>query len=287
MSPSIKQIIQLKATQMKIKRIKMNALMISILCFTSFSYATELTIEHVANAGVRIVSDESAILVDALFNTNKYYNYLNDKDFKQLNRKNSDIALVTHSHSDHYTADRTLSFLRSHPETILIAPLSVTKELQGKVENKQLHASHLTEFANKQVDHNNISITALNFPHAGAFAPDAPESLKVKFHKEYPNYAYLIEVNGWKILHIGDGDFTSAEIDINELTKMKIDVALLPSWIPEEDGGLDFIKSINAKNIVFMHLTDDETLAYNKNLATILPDAEILVTGFERVSIVK
>jgi len=287
MSRSDKQITQLQATQMKITRMKMNALVISIFCLTNLSYATELTIEHVANAGVRIVSDESAVLVDALFNTNKYYNYLDDDDFKQLNRKNSDIALVTHSHSDHYTADRTLTFLQSHPETILVAPLSVTKELQGKVENKQLHASRLTEFANKQLDHKNISITALNFPHAGAFAPDASESLKIRFHKEYPNYAYLIEVNAWKILHIGDGDFTSAEIDINELAKMKIDVALLPSWIPEEDGGLDFIKSINAKNVVFMHLTDDEVLAYNKNLATILPDAKILVTGFEHVTIVK
>jgi L-ascorbate metabolism protein UlaG (beta-lactamase superfamily) len=258
-----------------------------MFCLTNSSYASKLTIEHVANAGVSIVSDKNTILVDALFNTNKYYNYLNDTDFKRLNRKSADIVLITHSHGDHYTADRTVEFLQNHPETILIAPLSVTIELADKIENKQLHAARLTGFSTKQLDHKNISITALNFPHAGAFAPDAPISLKVKFHKEFPNYAYLIGVNGWKILHIGDGDFTSSEIDIEKLKKMNIDVALLPSWIAEEDGGVDFIQGINANKVVFMHLTDEETSGYNKKLKTILPKAEILVTGFERVELIK
>jgi len=287
MSSTDKQIPQLKATKMKITLMKMNALVISMLCLTNLSYATELTIEHVANAGVRIVSDESAILVDALFNTNKYYNYLDDKEFKRLNSKNSDIALVTHSHSDHYSADRALTFLQSHPETVLVAPLSVTTELQGKVENKQLHASRLTGFTQKQLDHKNITITALNFPHAANFRPKTPESIKIKFHKEFPNYAYLIEVNNWKILHIGDGDFTSPEIDVEKLMKMNIDVALLPSWVPEEDGGLEFIKRIKAKKVVFMHLTDIEIVPYKKMLAGVLPNAEMLITGFESVTLEK
>ncbi|NQZ87684.1 MAG: MBL fold metallo-hydrolase [Colwellia sp.] len=272
---------------MKSTLMKMNVIFISILSLTHLSYASELTIEHVANAGVRIVSDKNAILVDALFNTNKYYNYLNDSDFKRLNNKNADIALVTHSHSDHYTADRTLKYLQNHPETMLVAPLSVTTELAGKIGNKQLHTSRLTGFSDKQLDHKNISITALNFPHVGVFAPDAPASLKVRFHKEFPNYAYLIEVNDWKIIHIGDGDFTSSEIDIEKLASMNIDVALLPSWIPEEDGGLDFIKRIKANKVVFMHLTDEETEGYNKNLKTVLPVANILVTGFESVTFIK
>ena len=78
--------------------IKIYSVVITILCLSNSCYATELTIEHVANAGVRIVSNKNAILVDALFNTNKYYNYVNDTDFKLLNNKNADIALVTHSH---------------------------------------------------------------------------------------------------------------------------------------------------------------------------------------------
>jgi L-ascorbate metabolism protein UlaG (beta-lactamase superfamily) len=272
---------------MKNTLIKINIVLISMLCLTNVAYATELTIEHVANAGVRIVSDKNAILVDALFNTNKYYNYLDDSDFKRLNNKNADIALVTHSHGDHYTADRTLTFLQSHPETKLVAPLSVTEELKSKVKNEQLQTPRLSGFTSKPYHHKNIAITALNFPHAGAFAPDASAALKIRFHKEFPNYGYLIEVNGWKVLHIGDGDFKSAEVDVEKLAKMKIDVALLPSWTAEEEGGLDFIKRLKAKKVVFMHLTGAETVEYKKTLATVLPDAEILVTGFERVTVVK
>ena len=217
------------------------------------------------------------LLQDA-FGRHDFYNYVSEQDFPALLNSNADIALATHSHSDHFSVDRAVNFLNHNPDSLFFSTTQVVELFNDQVNDKQIKTAVLAGFESISFSHNNIAITALNFPHVGAI--QRPDIIM-------PNYAYLIEVNGWKILHVGDAIIDQNVIAGFKLEEMNIDVALLPSWIPEEEGGLKLIESMNVDHVVFMHLIDSEMSTYLPFIKKNLPKASVLITGHEMVTFSK
>jgi len=257
--------------------VKLVTALIAVIYHQS-SIAAELKLEHVANAGVKISSGESVILVDALFGKHDFYNYVSKKDFPLLLKSNADIALATHKHSDHFGVERVKEFLNYLPNALFFSTTQVVGILNGKVNDKQIKTAALTGFESVSFNHNNIAITALNLPHVGS--KQRPDIIM-------PNYGYLIEVNGWKILHVGDAIIDESVIAGLKLDEMNIDVALLPSWIPEEKGGLKLIESMKVGKVVFMHLVDSEMDTYLPFINKSLPKASVLITSHPMVALSK
>ena len=251
--------------------------LILLTAFAQITAANTINIEHIANAGVKISTGNHVILIDALSGPNKYYNTTSNEDFDLLLKSHVDVTLATHDHSDHFSAEKTASFLMKNPDTLFISIPKAIALLADKVDEKQWRTVHLTGFESKQFNHKNISITALHFPHVGA---------KPDIHK-FTNYAYLVTVNGWNILHVGDAKFDITNIDGLELAKMNIDVTLLPAWVPENEGGIELVKNLNLGKIVFMHLMDKELQTYSKLINDNLPEASMLATGYEKVTLNK
>jgi len=245
--------------------------------FVQVSAANTLKIEHIANAGVKISSGNKVILIDALSGPNQYYNTTSNNDFDLLLETHVDVTLATHEHSDHFSVEKTARLLKKKPEALFISIPKAIALLSNEVDEKQWRTAHLNKFESKQFNHKNISITALHFPHSGA---------KPDIHK-FTNYAYLVTVNGWNILHVGDAEFDTAYIDGLELAKMNIDVIFLPAWVPEIEGGIELVKNLNLGKVVFLHLMDKELLTYSKLINDNLPSASMLATGYEQVTLQK
>lgn len=86
------------------------------------STASEMKVEHVANAGVKISSGGKTILIDALFGPHSHFNFLTDEAFKTLTDEGADVAFATHAHADHYGADRAAAFLKGSLTHCLSTP---------------------------------------------------------------------------------------------------------------------------------------------------------------------
>ncbi len=254
----------------------MKNIIIFVLLFTSSLnlFATDLTIVHVANAGVKISSGDKTVLVDALFGPHKRFNSLNDENFTQLTMQGADVAVTTHTHSDHFGANRVSTFLKKNPKTLFIGTPQALKQLEGKVETHQLISESLIAFQSKLFSHHNINIDVLNFPHMD------PEN-----HSNTQNYGFLIEVNGWRVLHIGDGDINSERIEGLKLAERNIDVALVHDRCLIQKDCAQRMKQMNVGKVVFIHMTDERIKPVSKWIKTNLPKSTILITGYESISI--
>ena len=248
-----------------------------LLTFVQVAAANTLNIEHIANAGVKLTSGNRVILIDAISGPNKYYNTTSDEAFNLMLKSRVDVTLATHEHTDHFSSEKTAILLKKKPETLFISIPKAVALLTGNVDEKQLKTVHLDGFESKEFNHKDISITAIHFPHIGA---------KPDIHK-FTNYGYLVTVNGWNILHVGDANFDLATIDGLKLAKMNIDVLLLPAWVPEMEGGIELVKSLNLGKVIFMHLMDKELTTYSKLIKDNLPNASMLASGYEKVTLNK
>jgi len=250
------------------------ALIILILSIYSQAlWANELKIEHVANAGVKISSAGKVVLIDALFGPHSRFNFLNDEDFTQFIEHGADVALATHIHSDHFNAIRTTAFLNKNNKALFIGTPKMLEQLEGNVSVIQAKSSKLTKFESKDYKHNDINISVLNFPHMSPHP------------KQAKNYAYIVEVNGWKVLHVGDGNVNASIIEGQNLADKNIDVALIHDLFPvNQKNYLELIKLMNVSKVIFVHMTDDKAEPLKQWMKKNLPNAAMLVTGYESVT---
>jgi len=245
-----------------------------LLSFSSLLTATELKLEHVANAGVKITSAGKVVLIDALFGAHKRFNSLNDEDFGELTQNGADIALATHMHSDHFSVKRTSLFLKNNNQSLFIGTPDMLEQLDDKSISSQLASGDLSGFESKAFRHNNIKISAFNFPHMNFGATQAK------------NFAYIVDINGWKILHVGDGDVNSDVIEGLKLASENIDIALIHDLFPvRKKNYKKLIKQMNVGKVVFIHMTDNKAAPLQKWLEKNLPTASMLVTGHEVITL--
>ena len=75
-------------------------------------------------------------------------------------------------------------------------------------------------------------------------------------HSAIQNFAYLVEIGGRKVLHVGDVLAESKVFKSHRLEKRKIDVAILPFWMMQSDKDAAFIKKyIGAETLIATHLS--------------------------------
>jgi len=251
-------------------------ILLTLSVFLKPLLANELIIEHVANAGVKISSGDNTILIDALFAPHKRFNSLNDDENTQLALQGADLVIATHSHSDHFGADRVLNFIKKNPKAVFFGTEQTLNKLEGKAPSSQLLTESLSGFESKRFNHNGAYIEALNFPHMNS-----------NVHAKTQNYAYMIEVNGWKVIHIGDGDINSNRINGLKLAEKNIDVALVHDRCLAQKDCAQRMKQMNVGKVIFVHMTDNRVRPVSKWIKENLPNANMLVTGHERISIRK
>ena len=235
--------------------------------------ASELVVEHIANAGVKISSGGKSVLVDALFGPHDYFNSLTDEEFVALSRQGAEVALATHKHSDHFGANRITAFLLRNSATQFIGTPESLKMLDHASIQGQLHSAPLTGFDTKVLFLNGIKVTVLNFPHMRPL------------EAETKNFGFLVEIDGWRVLHVGDADINGEVIDGLQLADRNIDVVLIHDLFPVRKRNYGkLIKKMNVQKVAFIHMTDNKAEPMVRWLKQNLPDATLLVTGHERLS---
>lgn len=222
------------------------------LIATPLAATSQHTITYIANEGILIQSENKKILIDAIFD-DYYKDYLapSAQTISNINAKASpyqsiDLLLVTHAHLDHFNPSMVSKFLTSHRETELLCPDQAIDSISNAIRDIDPLIPRLNGLQPKPEWQSpflkGISIQTAYVRHGG------------QQNYEVDNQIYLINVDGRKILHLGD-----AEMDLSHFVRLHqsqppIDIALIPYWFLVYPEGVDIIKTqIKPTKIVAIH----------------------------------
>jgi L-ascorbate metabolism protein UlaG (beta-lactamase superfamily) len=222
------------------------------------------TVTYVANEGFLIETPNHKILVDALFGDIRG-NWCDQPGDSAANLMlkgippfdSVDVVLVTHKHADHFKESMVVDFMINNPRSVLICPDQVNELLKQnesypKVSDR-IHFFKSDTLFDSSLPVNNINIRALRFKHG--FETDSVSGQKIDLHGDIENFGYLVEADGFRLLHTGDCNTGN----ISQFTKYKLfnqelDVAFFDRVFLRPEG-MNVIKQFNSlKDLIFMHV---------------------------------
>jgi L-ascorbate metabolism protein UlaG (beta-lactamase superfamily) len=226
-------------------------------CFALAAHASpQLQITYLGNEGFLVRHGSQAVLFDALFGAGlPDYDHVpaevvGDMEAARAPFDHIDAVFISHIHPDHFERESTIRFLKSHPNTVVISPSDVAAQLKAALGNDRLRAQ--IHGISAQIA--GMIVREEGGIHVGIF-PLA--------HGHVENLAYLVDLGGCKVLHLGDADLPMQEIDKLRLSESRIDVAFVPYWQLIENAKR-VRTQIRAKVIVPMHLLTQATTPASK-----------------------
>jgi L-ascorbate metabolism protein UlaG (beta-lactamase superfamily) len=258
------------------------ATLLMAICILSISLNAQKSVDitYVANDGFLISNGTESILIDALFDQS-YGRF--DVPSEQLRTEITegkapfnkiDLYLVTHQDGDHFYAPYIIDFLKRHHETHFISSGQVTESLAGE-NNIKKQITGISEKIGGMIDTTigNISLKVYRVKHLG-------DSLGTRSI----NLAYLITLNNFKILHIGDGpfDFNKSYYEQFHLDKEKIDILFL-EYFGQSDAKKQFVQEvIKPRYIIAQHIPPAEIEVESKKFLEVYPKGIVFRTAMEK-----
>lgn len=214
------------------------------------------SITHLANEGLLLTDGTRKLLIDALFaDYGPSFARPADSTQRQLEQARApfdsvSVVLVTHRHGDHFGAREMTLHLQASPTATLVAPTQVIDSLLQYAPARQLPATRrqrrtVPAGTRRRETINGVTINLLGIRHGGGgrLRP-RPEHL-----------AYLIELGGRRILHVGDAATDDDAWAALRLDTARIDIALLPDWMVDGEEGRRLIaRYIKPRQIFAIHL---------------------------------
>ena len=228
-----------------------------------------LKIAYVGNMGVCIESGNKTVIIDGLhqfynkeyvYPTKNMVNELINGKFKKFSA--IEFSLFTHFHGDHFSGEYSKKFLENNSEGTIVGSYQI-KESINKLLSEVDSISHMINVVsyNKKphvIEKYGIKITAIQCDHS------SPE-----YHGETENIAYVVTIDDYNILHVGDTDWdlTLEPFKTLDLKSRKLDIAVLPYWLLLEKGAVTKVNTlISPKHIIATHIPPNFSKRYQKQL---------------------
>ena len=184
-----------------------------------------IQITYLANEGVLIESSNIMIMLDGLFRHGVAYGYerIPNDEWKKLESavapyNKETILLVSHPHADHFNAKSVALHLKNNSKSKLYSSAQVIEAVSEYLEKKHID-SQLVEVTpelkkSESIQFNKWSIDFLRLRHG--------TTRNYKIH----NLGHVININGTKILHIGDAEMSDENFEQFRLVEQSINIAL-------------------------------------------------------------
>jgi L-ascorbate metabolism protein UlaG (beta-lactamase superfamily) len=211
-----------------------------------------LEVVYLGNEGFLLQTLETAVLVDALFGDGLFgYDVVPPDERRKLENAVPPydeivLALASHVHGDHFSAEAVASFLRASPATQFVASEQAVRRLLRLDPTLADRTRALSPDEGESVTFSagNIELTAFNLHHGA---------------NDVQNLGLLVEICGLKVLHMGDTEASATDMRTAGLDDLRPDVAMLPSWYLRPGRWLDAIDDvIRPRRIVAMHIPASE-----------------------------
>ena len=241
-----------------------------------------LSITFLANEGVMLSSGSRKVFIDGLFLKYKTgFVVPADSTLDALQRARPpfdavDLVLVTHRHGDHFHPAPVAAHLRANPRATLLTSRQVIDSLRRYGPGRELPASRsmartMAPGARQRETVNGITVELLGIPHGGGWRSRGLEHL-----------AYIVELGGRRVLHVGDADLTEEVLAPFRLDTARIDVALLPTWLlTREESRRAIARWIRPRQIVGIHVGEGEEARATREVQAAVPGALTFVRSLE------
>jgi ankyrin repeat protein/L-ascorbate metabolism protein UlaG (beta-lactamase superfamily) len=226
-----------------------------------------LEVTYIANEGFYITTRTQSVMTDALIRNP--WGYLNTPAPVYTKIKDSappfarlDLLLFSHAHRDHYEPNMAFELMKSRDKTTLVGN-SVT-------------IGELTEAAG--ADFSGIEARTRNLnPDWGTTLDTSIAGIKMKVfpvnhgepERPYVTLAYLMYLDGFSVLHLGDISPPSNVEYFPKfgLEKEDIDIAFIDPFFLQNEAGQRLLKDfIRPRKIILMHMRPNETGRYAAEL---------------------
>ena len=237
-----------------------------------------LEITYIANEGVMISSGGKQVLIDGLHREYKPdYAFPPPALLKSLEAASPpydklNLILVSHIHLDHFHPQSVGLHLANNPGAVLVSSDQVAdgvkKEFADfqKIESRVIRST--PQWKAKAVHEvAGLRLSVLGLRHGS------------QHFSWIHNLGYLLEIDGKKLLHIGDADLTEENFRSFRLDQERIDVAFIPYWYLLSSGGRSIVRDlIKPRRILAVHISPAEAIQVTEQLKSVVPEA-IPLTG--------
>ena len=260
----------------------MKLIIFLFLLIGSTQSQNKVTITYMANEGVLIQTNETTILIDALFRSGGAYGYEKVQEYELkkmeggLSPYNQNlIILVSHLHADHFDPESVASLIKNNSKAKLYSSKQVINSVSNFLNEKE-KGSQLFEVTPKWKESKLLKIdkVEINFIR-----------LRHGYYKNYSihNLGHIIHIAGKKILHIGDAERSIENFSKFNLAQQKIDVGLLPDWFLRTKEGVPIIKQyIKVKSIIAVHVHPKDRNSIKKQFKADFPFADAFTIPLEK-----
>lgn len=225
-------------------------------------------ITYIANAGVMIEVNGKKILIDALNNDKiPLYKTPTDEAREMIIQgkppfDNIDVMLFTHHHSDHFDTDSTIEFIKHNRHTFILSTGETISKIESQLsllndgttndlENIRLVQLNPALHKAESFNVNGINLQAISMLHEG------------KEYEAVQNLAYLIDVQGTTLLHVGDAKPYDGNFAHHNFIEENIDALIAPfSYVGILPGRRVINEHIKPHKIATVHLPYKEADAF-------------------------
>lgn len=216
-------------------------------CGTS-TIAEPVTVTYLANEGFQVASESGSVLIDALFGSGLSgypavpLEVRSALESGQGRFANVDCVLASHEHADHFDPQATARFLAARPvqfvstETVVaqLAPL-----LPGFAGPAPIGRYPPPHHRIEEIGCGRARVSLLRLGHG---------RLPVQ------NLGFLIDLDGFTLLHVGDADVSRERIRPFDLARRGVDIVFLPVWHLADSQWMPVVAEIAPRHIIAMHL---------------------------------
>lgn len=212
-------------------------------------------ITTLANAGVMIKYKKTKILIDALQSAkNSPYPIEDESTLNDIITGNGifagvDIMMFTHEHPDHFNPNMCIKALNQNPQLQIVGPKKVIDYIKRSPDFEEdflprLWPMQAAKSSGVELYIRNVNITTIGFSH------DTHE-------KDCEiNNAYLINIAGKNILHVGDAQCNIEEFENAECLKRQIHAMFVPFTYVGSKDGRQIITNCKPQKLFINHLPD-------------------------------
>jgi L-ascorbate metabolism protein UlaG (beta-lactamase superfamily) len=231
-----------------------------------------------ANEGVMLASGGKKVLIDALFLKYKT-GFATPADSTQAALAaarapfdNVDLILATHYHGDHFHPGPVAAHLAANPRATLATSSQVIDSLRGRVRtggplDARILGRTTPPGTRRRETINGIPIEFLGIPHG-----TGPSN-----HLAIQHLAYIVELGGKRVLHIGDAILSDQNVRAFRLDTARIDVALVPTWVVTGTASRQAIERwVKPKQVVAFHVGEGEGERASREVRAAMPSAVTL-----------
>lgn len=211
-------------------------------------------ITYVSNAGFLWTLDEKKVLVDGLCDCgSSVFQSLPESTYQQILQGQPpfdglELLLISHHHSDHFSAPKTVKFLRQNQGVTVVSTNNVIKAIQAELaENEKYDLIPLAPpmYSGVEITVKGFNLSAYSLRHDGEqFAA-------------VPNLAFLIR-DKVKLMYVGDALASKENFHGLGLKELGLDRLVAPfPYVGLPSARKVITEYINPRKILAVHLPDE------------------------------